>query len=771
MAWDLLTTRVGLAQLSLEPVFGWWAVAPLAIIMFASLWLTLSSQGISLSGRLVLMGLRLCAALVLLLGWLRPGLITTIERETEGAIAVLMDRSLSMTLPSDTSGLNRWDVQRDAWQAIESSTSLKLGETRLVPYFYDRTLKPAEADDLPALSKTFASSPTGRLTDLGRALADIGKQQLEPPLRGVIVMGDAAQTLLPAETDPTAVARQMAQLDQPIVFVGIGPRGEQSTLKDVAIESMPEYFTAFVAKELSVPMVIKAEGMQNQPIDIKLTLRASGKPDREVASRRVQASRPSEQLPLELKVVVPEQGEYLLVATATVDAREQIESNNTALGFVSVREGGVKILYLEGQPRVEQTFLRRALQESFDFEVDYLWFSEKAQRGQPQEITGQVKLESYDAFIIGDLDAGAMTQPTLQAIARRVQRGAGVLFLGGYHSFDAGGYDKTALRQLIPLEMTKPAQRWDTKIDETLHVRGDIILQPTRPHPVTNLLPEPDNTQLWKSLKPLKGMNRFGQLNPSPGTQTLLESQDGDPVLVTGETGNGRALAFAGDTTYQWFLAGEASGQKRVHQQFWRQALLWLIRRDSISEGFRLTLDRRRMELDATPKLSIEWFGGSENKPMPEQLKLELSREGAWLRNVESNATDASTRESRIAGLDRAGLYRVALSATGASGETYTSDIAFVVMDESREVTQLAADWQMMNNVVSANQAAGGQLILPEDIGRALDWFRDRQDATKVTTIEKRRLGDAAWDAWLTLAVFCIVMSIEWGLRKSWQLP
>ncbi|MCA9181100.1 MAG: hypothetical protein KDA51_06590, partial [Planctomycetales bacterium] len=66
---------------------------------------------------------------------------------------------------------------------------------------------------------------------------------------------------------------------------------------------------------------------------------------------------------------------------------------------------------------------------------------------------------------------------------------------------------------------------------------------------------------------------------------------------------------------------------------------------------------------------------------------------------------------------------------------------------------------------------AGGQLISPEEIGVALDWLRERQKATQVTTLEKRRLGDRAWDAWLVLVLFCALMSCEWGLRKSWQLP
>ncbi|MEZ6136760.1 MAG: glutamine amidotransferase [Pirellulaceae bacterium] len=766
-----IAVRPCLAQLSVDPLFGWIAVVPLALIMLASLWLTLTSQGISLRARIALMLLRLCAAIVLLLGWLRPGLVTSIERESDGAIAVLMDQSASMTLPSDQSNRNRWEVQYDVWRAIESATDLKIGGSRLVPFFYDQRLSPATTEDLPKLEKTFDVAPVGRLTDLGRTLTEVGQTQIDPPLRGVIMIGDAAQTLVPAEIDATTVARQMAQLDQPIVFIGIGPRGEKGLVKDVALEGMPEYFTAFVKKELSVPLVVHSQGMQNQPIEIKLTLRASGKDDQVVAVRKVLASSPNEKLPLEFKVVLPEAGEYLLVAEAKVDAREQIETNNVAMGFITVREGGVKILYLEGQPRVEQAFLKRSLEESYDFSLEYRWLQEKERRRWPIDIHTSENFEQYDAFIIGDLDAKALSPASLAALARRIQQGAGLLLLGGYHSYDAGGYQATPLRTIIPIEMKRPPQRWDAPIDESHHIRGNVYLIPKRSHPAINLETEPDNTRLWRNLKPLQGMNRFGAISRSLGTQVLLESQDGDPVLVAGEAGKGRVLAFAGDTTYQWFLAGESSGQKRAHQQFWRQSLLWLIRRDSLNHGFRLGLDRRRLEIDATPKLSIDWFGGSENRPMPEQVKIEVSREGQWLQNVETNAISETTREARITGLSQPGLYRAALTSKDVQGETYTTDIAFIVRDESRELSQLAADWQMMNNIVAANDASGGKLYLPEDVGAVVRWFRDRQDATKVTTIERRRLGDAAWDAWLTLAAFCIVMSIEWALRKSWQLP
>lgn len=753
------------AQWSVEPVFGWIALVPLALVMIASLWLTLSSAGLSLRARWLLCLLRFLAMLLLLLGWLRPGLITQRENQSAGAIAVLIDRSQSMSLASDTSDRSRWEIQREVWQAIVSATDLKIGQTQLVPYFYDGDLVVAPNDDLPEMNKAFSKPPAGRVTDLGAALSKIGQIQLDPPLRGVILMGDGTQTRIPAPIDPSVVARQMAQLDQPVLMVGIGPRGEKSQIKDVAIEGVPEQFTAFVKKELKVPLVISAQGVQGIPIKIELTLRASGKPDQTVGSREVIATKPSEKLPLEFTIVLPDQGEYLLEANATVAAREESKANNQTLSFVTVREGGVRILYLAGQPLPEQKFLRRSLEESQDFATEFQLWPERERKRWPMDL--EIRLDPFDVLVIDDLAAEALSDSAAREIVARVRRGAGILFMGGYRSFDAGGYGRSPLAPLFPFELANKPHVWDAPIDRELQILGDIPLRPTRPHPITTLAPEPDNTRVWDTLKPLQGMNRFGELSRNPGVQVLLEGPQREPALVTGEFGRGRVLAFAGDSTWRWYLAG----QSKAHRQFWRQAVLWLVRRDALSEGFRLELERRRLQLDETPVLAVEWFGGSDGKPMPEQVEIELFREGVRLSNVSSTASGENRRQATLLGLDTPGLYRAALTAQGADGKTYQAETAFIVRDESRELMQPAADWQMMNNIVAANQAAGGQLVLPEEIGVALDWLRQRQQATQVFTVEKRRLGDGTWDAWLVLVLFCALMSAEWGLRKSWQLP
>ncbi|MGN6135522.1 MAG: hypothetical protein ACTHOU_13630, partial [Aureliella sp.] len=97
--------------------------------------------------------------------------------------------------------------------------------------------------------------------------------------------------------------------------------------------------------------------------------------------------------------------------------------------------------------------------------------------------------------------------------------------------------------------------------------------------------------------------------------------------------------------------------------------------------------------------------------------------------------------------------------------------VAFVVRDESRELNTPSADWQMMQNIAAASELAGGRLINPDGLGEALQWLRKRQAESRVTTLEKRRLGDGLWDSWLYFALFCGIMSLEWAFRKRWQMP
>ncbi|HAC91486.1 MAG TPA: hypothetical protein DCF63_12785, partial [Planctomycetaceae bacterium] len=177
-----------------------------------------------------------------------------------------------------------------------------------------------------------------------------------------------------------------------------------------------------------------------QPIDVTLTLRSAQQPDRELKRRRVLPAQSAEKIPLDFRIQLSEPGDYLLVAQARVDTNEQVSSNNQQLSFVTVREGGVRILMLEGQPRYEQRYLKLSLDASVDFDVQYAWLPERQRARWPIDLSGQIDFQGVDIFVIGDLDSAALHTNTQKGILDRVSQGAGLLFLGGYHSFDAGGY-------------------------------------------------------------------------------------------------------------------------------------------------------------------------------------------------------------------------------------------------------------------------------------------------------------------------------------------
>ena len=53
------------------------------------------------------------------------------------------------------------------------------------------------------------------------------------------------------------------------------------------------------------------------------------------------------------------------------------------------------------------------------------------------------------------------------------------------------------------------------------------------------------------------------------------------PLLVAGQSGDGRVLAFAGDSTWRWQMGGFGE----AHRRFWRQGVLWLAKKDEQTEG------------------------------------------------------------------------------------------------------------------------------------------------------------------------------------------
>src|SRR5439155_425674 len=175
----------------------------------------------------------------------------------------------------------------------------------------------------------------------------------------------------------------------------------------------------------------------------------------------------------------------------------------------------------------------------------------------------------------------------LSAISQQVlEKGTGLMMLGGYESFGNSDWSNTDIAKLLPVEL-----------DATGQVDTPVQMVPTYQglrHYVLRLADnETDNATLWSRLPKLDGMTRLGKVKP--GAIVLARSGTGDrgePVLVGETFGNGRTLAFEGDTTWRWWRSEEGV---RAHERFWRQLVLWLAKRDEADGNLLVLPDTRRL--------------------------------------------------------------------------------------------------------------------------------------------------------------------------------
>jgi hypothetical protein len=263
-------------------------------------------------------------------------------------------------------------------------------------------------------------------------------------------------------------------------------------------------------------------------------------------------------------------------------AGEENLDNNAVTRPILVSDAKRRILYIEGEPRWEFKFIRRAEEEDPTVQiVSMLRTSEnKIYRqgiGDPSELANGFPVRPEDLFgyagiIIGSVDADYFT-PLQQELLREYvdRRGGGILFLGGRSSLSDGGWGASSLNDLLPTFL--PAGR------NNFH-RNPATVELTAPgidSPITRLLDDPQkNAERWKKLTYLADYQDAG--SPKPGATVLAELHAGLrnlPLLITQSYGHGRTAIMATGGTWRWQMS-EALGDPS-HDLFWQQLLRWLV--------------------------------------------------------------------------------------------------------------------------------------------------------------------------------------------------
>ena len=738
----------------------YWIVAVAALVLFGLLALGPARGKVSRGRRAVLAGLRLLAIVALILAMLRPTLLYTRTTKQPATLVILADRSRSMSVPDEIDGKSRWDAQRRALDDARRAIRDLAKEFEVKAYTFDAETHPAEVSGGQV---QLADPPGGQQTAIGAVLEDVLREQAGKLLLGVVLLSDGAQRAYPPrDVLPQTAASRLKYLGYPLYTVRFGQARGLGQARDVAVKEMVATEQVFVKNELTVTGQIRADGYVNHDIPVRLLFETSPGKLEPVAQEVVHVNADGELLSVKLTYAPQVPGEYKVVLDAASQPGELVTTNNQLSTFVHVLKGGLKVLYLEGTPRYEQRFLRRSLDASRDFRVDYVRLDAQQPETRPEDLSDRLKPGKYDVYILGDLDANAFPEKDLRDLAEAVARGAGLIMLGGFHSFGPGGYAKTPLADVLPVKMSDmERQAFGDPLASDLHLSGPLKMRPTPlglSHFALMLAPDrQENLRLWAQLPPLDGANRFRA--PKPGALLLAEAAKDQPLLLAHQFDNGRVMAFAGDTTWHWCMRGFEA----AHKRFWRQAVLWLARKDESLEGsVWIKLAQRRF----APNQRVEFSVGARSaggEPI----------QGASYR-AEATLPDGSKRPVQVVQSDKeaagslretkaAGDYTIHVWGMQGGQEIGTTQARFSVYEEDLELDNAAADATLLDSLAAMTN---GQSLPPEELPKLIQRLAQETGYLDVQTETKETL----WDTWPFFLVLVGLLTAEWYLRKRWSL-
>jgi hypothetical protein len=769
-------------QLRIQPVAGWPVVIAVAVVLVGLLFVRPRHVRLAVYQWAALVALRLVVVLLTLLAMLRPTLIYTKVEPQQASLVLLVDGSRSMQVADSLGDRSRWDSMKVLLDEAAPDVA-RLDETwdvKAYEFADDVRKLDVRAGRLP-----LAAEPGGEQSAVGAALNDALDRETSGRVLAVLLMSDGAQrAAAPRDMPPQLAARRLAAEQIPLYTFTFGKPGG-SDRADLSIEDLITNETVFAEAPTEVRANLKSEGYANQQVKVQLLWEATGRMD-VVDTAQVDTGIEGGTVPILLQHTPRSPGEYKVTLRVEPREGELVTTNNEVSTFVTVRAGGIKVLYLVGAKRIgggpgpEQRFVRDALARSPDIIIERRLINYDP---LAVDLVETIRDGEFDVVIVDDVDVQGLSQASWQLIADRVRRGMGLAMLGGYHSFGPGGFRDTPLDDVLPINIG-PAQRqiFGEPVRKDVHLPGPVRMRPAAPlglrHPIMQIgvaaggspanaptgEPPVATAAVWSQLPPLDGANLFERRELKRNAQVLAEADDPQrhPLLVVGQTGDGRTLAFAGDSTWRWPMFGFSD----AHRRFRRQCVLWLAKKDESTEGrVWIRLAGRR----AMRGTRVEFAIGAED---PQGEPIDTAQFQVAVSTPEGRSVDVRPAKSgddwaaTFRETNKPGDFKITVTAKNGNETLGTAEARFLVPDHDLELDRPAAEPSVMAQLAEMTLPAGGAALAAEELPDLLNRLAEKPPELKEEVVAKVTY----WDTWPFLLLFVGLLGVEWFLRKRWGL-
>ncbi len=501
------------------------------------------------------------AAILLFMLW-HPALSIATLKPQQNIVAVVVDDSASMAQNDEAGGATR----KAAAENVLNSGLINALRQKFQVRLYRMTGALDRFDKLEQLTATATS------THIGDGLKQVVADAASLPIGAVVLVSDGADNTGGVDLETIAEIRRQRI---PIHTIGFG---KEQAERDIELSDVQVPARALPDSRLSAVVSFQQRGFSGQKA--KITLKDGGKV---LAQQQVT-----------LKNDGVAQSEPVLFSAGTAGVRaveisieplsgEVNAKNNLVTRLVNVDARKPRILYLEGEPRWEFKFLRRAVED--DRTIDLVTMLRTTQNkiyrqgianadelkdGFPTKVE---ELFAFDGLIFGSVDAPYLT-PSQQTLIKDFvdRRGGGVLFLGGRDALADGGWKQSGDMELLPVVLPDRKNTF-VRVGATVELTGA-----GRDSLITRLEEDPaKNFERWKKLPYVMNFQDPGE--PKPGAVVLVDAIPTTggrvPLLITQNYGRGRTAIFSTGGSWRWQMLQPLADKS--HEMFYQQLLRWLV--------------------------------------------------------------------------------------------------------------------------------------------------------------------------------------------------
>jgi len=496
-------------------------------------------------------------ALLLLMLW-HPALSVARLRPQQNVVAVLVDHSRSMGIADD--GKPRLQNAEDLLNNQLIPDLSKRFQVRLYEFGRD-AVRVDQAKNLVA---------NDNATRIGDSLKHIAAEAGTMPLGAIVLLSDGGDNTGGIDRDAIS---QLRQLRVPVHTIGFGP---DHFNKDIEIVDASVPARALPQSRVTARVAFRQHGFAGAKV--KLTVRENGNP---IAQQLVDLKPDAEQSETILFNTGEAGAHTFQVGIEPIEGEQNVQ-NNYVVRLVNVDKKKMRVLYMEGEPRWEFKFIRRAMEDDPSIELatllrttqnkNYVQGAEHDKFLQDGFPSKPQDLFQYDGLIIGSSEANYFSNAQQQMIRDFAdKRGGGVLFLAGRFALSDGGYANTPMAEMMPLHLTaeKSFSRDFASVSLTDAGRESAICRI-----------EDDaqkNLARWQKMPQVANYAVMGA--PKPGAVVLMNvAEQGHrptPLLAVQNYGRGRVGVFATSGSWRWKMLQDHTD--KTHAIFWQQLMRWMV--------------------------------------------------------------------------------------------------------------------------------------------------------------------------------------------------